>query len=173
MPADRPKDSRLSGSSASHDMPPVPSHILNPWISPEEFEGAKDAANGRRDREDDRRLDNMVEDTFPASDPPSTSPLTANGGPHEAAGTVPPDLKESGAAQFEYGRRTEAKTHHFDTSSRRLERGNPDVGEIDLGTIEADKPAQPDDNDHYDSADDEIPKEPRLRDDVVQKREEF
>lgn len=63
---------------------------------------------------------------------------------------LPLNLKESKAAQFEYGREVEKRTHHFDRSSKRLESGNPDVGEIDLGNIEADKPAQPDDNDHWD-----------------------
>ncbi len=59
-------------------------------------------------------------------------------------------IKESKIAQFEYGRRSQRATERFDRTSRRLERGNPDVGEVDLGNIEADKPAQPDDSDHYD-----------------------
>lgn len=59
-------------------------------------------------------------------------------------------FKNSRAAQFEYGRASQHRTEHFDQSSRRLEKGNPDVGEIDLGNIEADQPAQPDDNDHLD-----------------------
>lgn len=59
-------------------------------------------------------------------------------------------LKNSKAAQFEYGRKAQHSTEHFDQSSRRLEKGNPDIGEVDLGNIEADKPAEPDDNDHFD-----------------------
>jgi hypothetical protein len=66
----------------------------------------------------------------------------------------PSDFKENGAKQFQYGRKSAQSTLHTDTSSRRLEHGNPDVGEVDLGTIEADRPAQKDDNDHYDSPDD-------------------
>lgn len=65
-------------------------------------------------------------------------------------GHVPKNIKDSKAAQFEYGRRSQHATEHFDRTSRRLEHGNPDVGEVDLGNIEADKPAEPDDNDHYD-----------------------
>lgn len=59
-------------------------------------------------------------------------------------------FKNSKAAQFEYGRKNQHNTEHFDQSSRRLENGNPDIGEVDLGNIEADRPAQPDDNDHLD-----------------------
>jgi hypothetical protein len=175
MPTDRPPNSRLSGSSSSRDAPIGSASTINPWISAEEYEGArsppkKDTSGSKLQSE---RLDNMVEDTFPASDPPSTSPVTGMGSSHGS--TAPPNLKESGAAQFEYGRRTEELTHRFDPSSRRLETGNPDVGEVDLGTIEADRPAQPDDHDHYDTIDEPTPgeKKPRLRDDVVRVREEF
>jgi hypothetical protein len=60
------------------------------------------------------------------------------------------EFKNNPAAQFKYGRQAQHATEHFDQSSRRLDKGNPDVGEIDLGNIEADKPAEPDDNDHFD-----------------------
>ena len=59
-------------------------------------------------------------------------------------------FKNDPAAQFRYGRHAQHATEHFDQSSRRLDKGNPDVGEVDLGNIEADKPAEPDDKDHYD-----------------------
>lgn len=59
-------------------------------------------------------------------------------------------LKNSPAAQYEYGRKAQHSTEHFDQSSRRLEHGNPDIGEVDLGNIEANKPSEPDDNDHFD-----------------------
>ena len=96
-----------------------------------------------------RRLDSESEDTFPASDSPSmTSPITGSG--HKDVSDLPDDFKDNKQAQFEYGRRSQAKTQHFDTSTRRLTMGNPDIGEVDLGTIEADEPAQPDDNDPYD-----------------------
>jgi hypothetical protein len=101
--------------------------------------------------------DKAIEDTFPASDPPSTSMFTGVGKSNDDTYSVsglPPDFKDNPKAQFEYGRRSEHTTEHFDRSSRRLENGNPDIGNVDLGTIEADKPAQPDDHDHYDSADD-------------------
>jgi hypothetical protein len=109
--------------------------------------------------------DKAVEDTFPASDAPSHSrPPTSrdlagnqvedsNDKTYSISG-LPRDFKDNTKAQFEYGRRVERATEHFDRSSHRLERGNPDVGNVDLGTIEADKPVQPDDHDHYDSADD-------------------
>jgi hypothetical protein len=60
------------------------------------------------------------------------------------------DFKNNPSAQFKYGRQSQHSTEHFDQSSRRLDKGNPDLGEVDLGNIEADQPAQPDDNDHYD-----------------------
>lgn len=63
---------------------------------------------------------------------------------------LPKDFKINKAAQFQYGRKSQKATHHFDRTSDRLERGNPDVGKIDLGNIEADRPAEPDDNDHDD-----------------------
>ncbi|MCM2282557.1 MAG: hypothetical protein NDI61_12005 [Bdellovibrionaceae bacterium] len=70
---------------------------------------------------------------------------------HAPSGSrAPKDIKESKAAQFRYGRQSQHATEHFDRTSRRLERGNPDVGQVDLGNIEADTPAEPDDQDHYD-----------------------
>ena len=60
------------------------------------------------------------------------------------------EFKNNPAAQFRYGRNAQHATEHFDLNSRRLDKGNPDVGEVDLGNIEADKPAEPDDKDHYD-----------------------
>jgi|GEM_PF-3921610 len=97
----------------------------------------------RRLNSDENRLDKTVEDSFPASDPPSQTPISG-------VGKLPADFKENGAAQFEYGRKTEAKTLHFESNPNRLNRGNPDIGDVDLGNIEADEPAQPDDDDHYD-----------------------
>ena len=82
--------------------------------------------------------DKENEDSFPASDPPSNSPLRA------AGRSLPANFKDNPRAQFEFGRRSERSTEHVDPTSTRLERGNPDVGEVDLSTIEADKPAQPD-----------------------------
>lgn len=67
-----------------------------------------------------------------------------------AESQAPKNIKESKAAQFEYGRKSQHSTEHFDRMSRRLERGNPDVGEVDLGNIEADKPVEPDDRDLFD-----------------------
>lgn len=103
----------------------------------------------------EERIDHEVEDTFPASDPPSmTSPITGVGGTKDAESRdvsgLPADFKDNPAAQFEYGRRSQLKTQHFDTSSRRLSMGNPDIGDVDLGTIESDEPSQRDDNDLYD-----------------------
>lgn len=104
----------------------------------------------RRLSDEENLLDKTNEDSFPASDPPSTSPIAGVGRTNREVPVNTKKFKENGAEQFEYGRRTEAKTLHFDPSTDRLRRGNPDVGEIDLGNIEADKPAQKDDNDHYD-----------------------
>ncbi len=97
------------------------------------------------------RQDKMEEDTFPASDASSSysvgrgekhaKPLDTNG--------LPADFKDNKAAQFEYGRKSEASTLHFDTSTHRLEQGNPDIGDVDLGVIDADAPARKDDNDPY------------------------
>lgn len=112
-----------------------------------------DNQSSKKDTQD-RRLDSEVEDTFPASDAPSmSSPITGSG--HKDISDLPADFKDNKVAQFEYGRRSQAKTQHFDTSTRRLSMGNPDIGEVDLGTIEADEPAQPDDNDHYDEPEDD------------------
>lgn len=65
-------------------------------------------------------------------------------------GDVPADLKENPRAQFEYGRRSEKKLERTARDSKRLEIGNPNIGEVDLGNIEANEPSQPDDNDHWD-----------------------
>lgn len=114
-------------------------------------------SNTERLRDPEVMQDKTEEDSFPASDPPSTSPVTGVTDdlvPRDAS-DLPEDFKDNTAAQFRYGRKSQQSTHHFDRSSRRLEHGNPDVGEIDLGTIEADKPAQPDDHDHYDTAGDD------------------
>ncbi len=101
----------------------------------------------RRLVSEDNMQDKTVEDSFPASDPPSQTPMT---GAKQVRNDLPKNFKDDAQAQFEYGRRTEAKTLHFDPSTNRLNHGNPDVGDIDLGNIEADKPAQKDDDDHYD-----------------------
>jgi hypothetical protein len=105
----------------------------------------------RRLQNEDNMQDKIGEDSFPASDPPSQTPISGVGKTNrEVPVGTPSDFKENGAAQFEYGRRTEAKTLNFEPNTNRLNRGNPDVGEVDLGTIESDKPAQKDDDDHYD-----------------------
>lgn len=104
--------------------------------------------------EDEENLqDKTEEDTFPASDPPSHSPMTGVGRKkrepevsRDPSG-LKSNFKDDKAAQFEYGRRSQASTQHFDTSTERLRKGNPNIGEVDLGTIEADKPAQRDDDD--------------------------
>lgn len=182
----RDNESKLSGSSADNPIPAMPLDVINPGLSENEYEEINHAGerpsvketrgSGSDSNSDTRRLENREnlldkteEDTFPASDPPSMTPMTGMGRasrdkdkddqhqmtPEERA-HLPNDFKENTVEQFKYGRRSEAARHHFDRSSRRLERGNPDVGEIDLGTIEADKPAQPDDHDHFDSADDDL-----------------
>src|SRR4051812_6878593 len=105
----------------------------------------------RRLQDEENRLDKTVEDSFPASDPPSHTPISGVAKTHrEVPVGASANFKENGAEQFEYGRRTEAKTLHFDPSTDRLRRGNPDVGNVDLGNIEADRPADPDDDDHFD-----------------------
>lgn len=76
--------------------------------------------------------------------------LTKHARDPKDASQAPKNIKDSKAAQFEYGRKSQHATEHFDRHSRRLESGNPDVGEIDLGNIEADRPAEPDDKDFYD-----------------------
>ena len=108
-------------------------------------------SDSRRLRDEDNLQDKTIEDSFPASDPPSNTPISGSGRTNrEVPVGMKSDFKENGAEQFEYGRRTEAKTFNFDTSTNRLRRGNPDIGNVDLGNIEADKPAQKDDDDHYD-----------------------
>lgn len=100
------------------------------------------------------RQDKMDEDSFPASDAPSSysvgrgdqKPAKAATG---KAGELPADFKDNKAAQFAYGRKSEAATLHFDTSTNRLEQGNPDVGDIDLGVIDAESPVRADDNNPY------------------------
>ena len=103
-------------------------------------------SDSRRLQNEENRRDKVVEDSFPASDPPSTSPMTGIGArTKRAPGELPADFKDNPVEQFKYGRRVEDATHHFDTSTHRHAVGNPDVGNVDLGTIEADKPAEPDD----------------------------
>lgn len=139
-------------------------------------------SDSERLKDVDNLQDKVEEDTFPASDPPSHSPMTGVNRGNEGAtyGSEAPDtgksqdrhetssraddaLKESGlpsdfkdnkAAQFEYGRRAQAATLHFDRSENRLRKGNPDIGEVDMGIIDADKPVAPDDDDPFDSPDD-------------------
>ena len=96
----------------------------------------------------DNLLDKIDEDSFPASDPPSHTPVTgtARKGNADPSG-LPRDFKNNKAEQFEYGRKSEESTLHFDRSSKRLRTGNPDIGEVDLGTIEAEHPAQAADDD--------------------------
>ena len=124
-------------------------------------ESDKDAKEREERRRDEQRQDETDEDSFPASDPPSQSPMTGVGRTESEPEPVTQDpsglksnFKDDKVAQFAYGRKSQASTQHFDTSTNRLRKGNPDVGDVDLGIIEADKPAQKDDNDHYDSADD-------------------
>ncbi|MES2964753.1 MAG: hypothetical protein V4760_12745 [Bdellovibrionota bacterium] len=122
--------------------------------------------------DDDNLQDKIDEDSFPASDPPSHSPMTGVGRTeseskprqvheeseretHDDPSGLKANFKNDKVAQFNYGRRSQASTQHFDTSTERLRKGNPDIGEVDLGTIEADKPAQADDDDLFDSADDD------------------
>ena len=116
-------------------------------------------------RDEQNRQDKIDEDSFPSSDPPSYTPMTGFGradrerAPHDEIpepdpSGLEPDFKNDKAAQFEYGRKSQASTQHFDTSTNRLRKGNPDIGDVDLGTIEADEPAQRDDDDLDDTADD-------------------
>jgi hypothetical protein len=177
MPS-RTNKSTLSGSSSSHVY--GGSDTFNARISEQEFNSCMNLdrnddpdldANGdgipdrlqrgsgsdknsdtSRLGKDQNLLDKEVEDTFPASDPPSHSPMTGVGrGAHgEDPSGLPSNFKNDKAAQFEYGRQSQASTQHFDTSTDRLRRGNPDIGEVDLGNIEANRPAEPDDSDHLD-----------------------
>ncbi|HVK60920.1 MAG TPA: hypothetical protein VM432_05190 [Bdellovibrionales bacterium] len=154
---DKKTDRKSTLSSSSYIANPTDS--LNPRISEDEYRGAMGFDTSDETNEP-FSYDVEVEDTFPASDPPSTSPMTGVGrNVHERRPKDPSGLsknfKNDKVEQFEYGRRSEASTLHFDPSTERLRRGNPDVGNVDLGTIEADKPAQPDDNDHFDTADEE------------------
>jgi hypothetical protein len=111
--------------------------------------GSDKNSDTRRLHSEENLLDKTNEDSFPASDPPSHTPIS---GVTRARplGEVPRDLKESGKAQFQYGRRVEAKTLHFEPNTNRLDKGNPDIGDVDLGNIEADQPSQRDDDDLYD-----------------------
>lgn len=52
--------------------------------------------------------------------------------------------------EFQHGRESDKKLQRTALDSKRREHGNPDIGEVDLGNIEADKPSQPDDNDPLD-----------------------
>lgn len=93
--------------------------------------------------------DNVTEDSPVSSSRASERPAQ----PHVAIDTkkdLGQKIKESPAAQFEYGRASQHKTERYGRGSRRLEQGNPDVGDIDLGNIESAQPTQPDDNDHFD-----------------------
>ena len=53
---------------------------------------------------------------------------------------------QSGGEQFKRGRENEKKLQITDPESHRLDNGNPDIGDVDLGVIEADKPTRKDDN---------------------------
>lgn len=60
----------------------------------------------RRLKNDDNLQDKTSEDSFPASDPPSNTPLSGVGRTdREVPAGAKVDFKEDGAAQFEYGRR--------------------------------------------------------------------
>ena len=131
-------------------------------------------SNSGRLNDQENYLDKMAEDSFPASDPPSFSPITgvsetsaagivggeddevdansasSSGRDRDDVSGLPEDFKDNKAAQFEYGRESQRRTQHFDQTSRRLDHGNPDIGNVDLGNIEADRPAQPDDRDQFD-----------------------
>ncbi len=52
---------------------------------------------------------------------------------------------QGGSAQFKQGRE-QAKKLQTDPDSHRLDSGNPDIGDVDMGVIEADKPTKKDDN---------------------------
>lgn len=113
--------------------------------------GTDQNSDTRRLQDEDNLQDKTVEDSFPASDPPSQTPMSGTGRKHrDIPASMASDFKENGAEQFEYGRRTEAKTFNFETNTNRFKKGNPDVGSVDLGNISADRPAQKDDDDHFD-----------------------
>jgi hypothetical protein len=61
--------------------------------------------------------------------------------PEQMIGQVPKNLKDSGSAQFLYGRASAKAAEIYDPSSHRLEDGNPDIGDVDLGTIQASEAA--------------------------------
>jgi hypothetical protein len=136
---------------------------------------AQGSAKGHPESSHERqeRLDRMDAESFPASDAPSHTPhpdlnssASNSAQPDINAGRshgVGPDandkadredFKNNSARQFRYGRQSEQSTLHFDPTSKRLETGNPDVGNVDLGTIEADQPAQPDESSDLDPEND-------------------
>jgi hypothetical protein len=179
----RGNNSTISGSPANHVYGGTDS--INAGISLDEARGSVnlDAAprvrkphprgsghdrnsDTQRLAQDENLLDKAVEDTFPASDAPSHSPVAdgsrGSAPKGEDPSGLPSNFKDDKAAQFEYGRQSQASTQHFDTSTDRLRRGNPDIGEVDLGTIQADKPAQVDDYDLFDSSDDSDRVDPTL-----------
>lgn len=153
--AKRSNDKSIGGSGTGTDRPLSPGHdIQPPPVRETRGSGTDKLSDTERLKSPDALQDKTEEDTFPASDPPSTSPVTGVGPDTNNPEDVD-DFKNNPKRQFQYGRKTEEATLHFDRNPHRLETGNPDVGDVDLGTIEADKPAQPDDLDPYDSIDDD------------------
>lgn len=111
-------------------------------------------SDSRRLSDADMLEDKTIEDSFPASDAPSHSPISGAGRTKsEIPSSLPEDFKENTAAQFEYGRKSEASTLHFDRSENRLRKGNPDIGNVDLGTIEYDSSKDETAEDQIDSKD--------------------
>jgi len=137
-----------TGSKFSHKQKPL--DVLNRSASMEKGSGSDKNSDHRRLHDTENRLDKMDEDSFPASDAPTQtgrsgslgSPSQVQAGEMNSSKSaldesgLPADFKDSKTAQFEYGRKSEASTLHFDTSTRRLEMGNPDIGNVDLGTID-------------------------------------
>lgn len=135
-------------SAFSHKQKPL--DILNRSASLEKGSGSDKNSDHGRLKNTENRFDKMDEDSFPASDAPSQTGRSGSlGSPAQVASGemssakaalkesgLPADFKDSKMAQFEYGRKSEASTLHFDTSTRRLEMGNPDIGNVDLGTID-------------------------------------